>query len=116
MLTNISGVPYADRGRVQKRFEYLLPRFVEPCSDIDTAGIAGDMAVRTLQVTEDTGVTVNLLELVEGMHSIVQTSQLVLNGAAPCLQYMSMYSVARSNGLSHDEAVNGMLALLGSLH
>ncbi len=112
MLTRLADVPWSERERVQKRFEYLLPRFIEPCSDIDTEKTAGDMIYRTVQVIEDDGVKVDVLEVFEGMYGVVRVSHQVLQGAAPCLQYLAMYAAARAEGLSHDESTAGIKAIL----
>ena len=112
MLTSLADVPWSEMDRVQKRFEYLLPRFIEPCSDIDADKTAGDMIYRTFEVIEDAGVKADLLELFEGMYGIARLSHQVLGGPAPCLQYLAVYAAGRSEGLSHDESTEGIKAII----
>ena len=112
MLTSLADVPYAEMDRVQKRFEYLLPRFIEPCSDIEAEKTAGDMIYRTVEVIEEAGVEADVLEVFEGMYGIARLSHQVLRGPAPCLQYLAFYATGRSEGLSHDESIEGIKAIL----
>lgn len=111
MLTSLADVPYSEMDRVQKRFEYLLPRFIEPCSDIDAEQTAGDMIYRTFEVIEEAGVKADLLEVFEGMYGIARLSNQIV-GPAPCLQYLAVYAAGRSEGLSHDESLEGIKAIL----
>ena len=89
-----------------------MPRFIEPCSDIEAEKTAGDMIYRTVEVIEEAGVKADLLEVFEGMYGIARLSHQVLRGPAPCLQYLAFYATGRSEGLSHDESIEGIRAIL----
>lgn len=113
MLTAIADPPWRERDRVQKRFEYLLPRYVSACVDLETEIDVGDMATFTFQKINESGMNEDLLELTEGVYGVLRHAQaLGLLGDGGCAEYFAMYVALRQEGTSPPDATEQIKGIL----
>ena len=111
MMATIADPPWREMARVQKRFEYLLPRFVSSCPDIDAEIRAADMIVVAFNAVHEAGIDEGLVELSEGLYGIARHANSIdLRGQ--CAEYFAMYAVLRQEGMSPRDATEGLKDLL----
>ena len=115
LLTTIADPPWGERARVQRRFEYLLPRYVSACADVGTEMKAADMAALTFRKIDEAGLNEDLLELTEGIYGVILHARaLGLLGNAGCAEYFAMYIVLRQEGMPPADATDGIKGVLNA--
>ena len=116
LLTTIADPSWGERARVQRRFEYLLPRYMSACADIGTEMKAADMAALTFRKIDEAGLNEDLLELTEGIYGVILHARaLGLLGDGGCAEYFATYMVLRQEGMSPADATDGIKGLLSAL-
>ena len=118
MLTLIAQPQRSERVTTQKRFKFLVPRFVRMCDDIGTPMKASDMLVFSWKEMEKAGLgsEEGLLALSNNLFSIAsQVSALGLD-TMKCAEWWSAYLVARQEtGMSQSEAKAAVIGIARAL-
>ena len=121
-MAALSDLGWLDTGEEAiKRYEYILPRIVDACSDIPNDSDAGDMLYVGHKFVKEAGVAgkENLLKYTESAYQIVrrlrdsyQKSDIPMK----CGELFSMYTIARREGQSSEKAIEtvckGVAALM----
>ena len=114
----INGTASGDRETVEKRFAYLLPRFAEMCSDQSTQERSANMIVAAHKPLGDAGIPDTLLQLTETLYRTVSIIAPASKRAAVplrCAEVFAFYVTARRDGMTADEARNGVTAMFAGL-
>ena len=104
-----------------QRFRFLLPRFVDRCSDILSVTNAGDMLAFSYKQESEAGLEreEGLLAISNNLYSVVSEVRAAAEraeAASPkCAELFAMYLVGREEGQSADEAKDGACLLLRRL-
>ncbi len=115
MMATIADPPWGERARVQRRFAYLLPRYVAACADLRTEIDAADVSVHAFQVIGEAGLDEDLLELTEGVYGVLRHAQVLgLLGEGGCREYFAMYITMRQEGMSPADATDGIKGILNA--
>ena len=98
-----------------KRYEYILPRMRDACSDTPNDDRVGDMLYVGYKHVKNAGVAAdeNLLKYTESVYRIVTQVKAPYsrsNLPMKCAELFSLYSVARSEGQSPEQAVKTVAA------
>ena len=119
-MTVIAAPSWRDMANTEKRFGYVLPRFVSMCADLDRDSRAADMLVFTWQKLEEAG-----LGGEEGLLSVsntlfgLTTSLSAMGGTyarnMKCAEIFTMYLSARLGGTSVKESKDGVYELIRTL-
>jgi hypothetical protein len=91
--------------RFRSLLSQLTEKFVESEKEIS------DMTVKAQDLMKKEGIAESLVSIMEGMNQIFAAK--VANQEYK--QYVAAYVTLRSQGQSHDQAVSGLRALIGSL-
>ena len=112
-LTRIESPDSAEYERTLRRFDFLLNQFVRNCSDVggSRSGFASMLAALHRSFRES-GLDEGLLEMANALHrmSAEIASDLNFDGLGPpkCAETWSAYIVLREQGVSSDEAIEGV--------
>ena len=113
MLAAVAEPDWADRETTRRRFEFILPRIVERCPDIETDLQATGMLLNALTLMENAGLEQDeggMLGLSNALHSI--TTDLAVTSKASvipgnCSDLWGAYTFLRKEGMSTDGAKVG---------
>lgn len=121
MLMIISSPKFSDRETVETRFRFILPKFVENCSDVNRDMKAADMLVVVHNEIKKAGL-VKQEGLLETANILFQVTSRISIGArnagAPmrCSEIWAMYTSLRLQGFSIDDAAEGVTDLALTLY
>ena len=120
-LTIITSPSFSERKAVEKRYRFLLPKFVQRCSDIPNDDMAADMLVTSHSVIKEAGLEneEGLLDFTNNLFSM--TSQIYFHAQAAgvpvrCSRIWAMYVLVREEGLSQSDAMSQLPELVRSLY
>ena len=114
MMMEISDVDFSDRETVEKRFNFILPRFVKQCSGITTPMVASDMIVKVHQLLGEAGLgkEETLLTLSNNLHSMtsaISSAASSMDISFKCTEVFGLYAMARREGLTQEVAKEGVI-------
>ena len=120
-LTIIADPAWGKREETQRRFAFILPRFVSLCSDVDEDERAADYLFVTWKRINEAGLGTNEGGLVGMSNNLFDlTNSLAALGGAfsrnmKCSETFAMYIQLRLSGKSSEAAKNGMYELIRAL-
>ena len=110
-LTVLAAPSAEDLDTTKRRFEFILPRLVQWCPDIESDARASDMVAGALTLIERAGLKQEeggMLGLGEALHSVTADSLEFLSVAVmpdKCTVLWAAYIHLRKEGWSQDEAI-----------
>ena len=120
-LTIITSPPLSKRNAVERRYRFVLPKFVSRCDDVESEDRAADMLAVLYREIRSAGLDSEegMLELTNNLYSMTNQIRLQVdraNSVLRCAEIWSMYLVVRQEGLSQNEARNQIAELTGALY
>ena len=117
MMMEILDVDFSDRETVEKRFNFILLRFVKQCSDITTPMVASDMIVKVHQLLGEAGLgkEETLLTLSNNLHSMTSAIWRAVTSRGisfKCAEVFDLYAMGRREGLTQEVAKEGVVFLI----
>ena len=116
----IADPPSSERANVEKRFAFILSAMVVRCSDVQKPIRAGDMLVAVHGFIDEAGLAEeeNLVQLSNNMHRM--TMEITAYASAvdvpiKCSEIWAMYVAGRQAGLSQQESIEGVSAVVRTL-
>ena len=124
-MAGLSDVGWLDaRKEAMKRYNYILPKMVDACSDITTDSRAGGMLYVGHKAVKDAGAAgeENLLKYTENAYQIMRKLESAYRNAElpmKCSELFAMYTIARCEGQPPEKALKtvseGIAALVNLL-
>lgn len=120
-LTIITSPDFEKRTQTKKRFRFILPVFVERCTDIDQTVRAGDMIAVLYKELDNAGLTSeegffmlanNLHRMTMAISVRTQSSNIPLR----CVEVWAMYVTLRLQGMGSVESREGVEQIVIALH
>ena len=120
-LTVIASPSFGKRDATEKRFRFILPAFVEHCSDVGKAVNAADMLVVVHQHLDKAGLASeeDLLTMSNTLHRMtiqIGNRAAAVNVPLKCAEIWAMYLSSRQGGLSVEESRDGVIALTSAIY
>lgn len=120
LLTIIESPSWGKTADTQKRFEYILPKFVLMCSDIDNDMKAADMLTFSRNKLDEAGLAgeeglLSVSNTLFGLTSSLSALGVSYSRNMKCAEIFSLYLTARLNGQSPKESKDGVYALVSAL-
>ena len=112
MMAALAQPPQRERERVRKRFEFLLPRFVSRCPDVETEENAADFLYFAFNEIRDAGIAEDLLGLSDRLYQVVRDT---ISAEPQCREVFVLYAVLRQEGMSPPDATKGLTDLINAL-
>ena len=117
LMATLSQPRWGELRKVQKRWEFLLPRLSKFCSHPQSQ--IGDMIAITYQELEGAGIDEPFLDLANNLHLITSSiERLMKEKAASCdSQWAAYVMIRREGGYKPEETIQGIITLaqLGKL-
>ncbi len=119
-LTTIESPRWRDRELTLRRFEFLLPRFVNLCKDMDMEVQAADALVVAHRLIKEAGIAEGLLEVFNNMYEVTSEVSAIasLAGASPpdCIEIWAMYATVRQQGMTSEDAKVGVVDVVRGIY
>ena len=117
-MMTISNVPYSKQEITARRFRFILPQFVEGCSDVPKESKAGDMLYVVYQKLDEAGLDESLPAVTNNLYSLTQEivpSAKRAKVPLRCAEIWVMYLQARLKGMTTEKAQRGVSSLTRTL-
>ena len=120
LMTIIESPSWGKTADTKKRFEYILPRFVSMCSDIDDDMKAADMLTLSRNKLDEAGLAgeeglLSVSNTLFGLTSSLSALGVSYSRNMKCAEIFSLYLTARLNGQSPKESKDGVYTLISAL-
>ncbi len=120
-LSVIADVGHKERKSAEKRFEFVLPRMVEHCSDVDKEVRVADMLVAGYKFIKEAGLdskepltdfTDTIHRITSDLHPLASAKDVPLKLS----EVIGMYATLRQEGQTQEEARKGLTAVIRGIY
>ena len=115
-LTTIHGGQ--NRTETRQRFEFVLPRLAQTCSDTETEMNVADGLAVTSKMIQDAGLGTDeggLLGFTNAIYSLTMQVGLGAENAVACSDLWAMYVSLRQGGFAKEKSIGDLVGIMGLL-